>query len=238
MTRLEVAAVLSLVCSTAACERKSSTAPGVVSVQRDRSDTRPPGDASASTPDAAQSRIEPMTVCDIARRFLKRASSCVPGAAKELQGTLSNLETMIVEAHAEKAPQSARDQVGSMCAMTAYSHDKHLSTATDLTCPIALSADERSATRTYLDAYYGRRTKPRPTGDAALDRELAALAASRDAMCSCVDVACVQQTHKIVDAAVKPVPKERTDAMADSEALIDEVSRCSNRIENVGDIYP
>lgn len=180
-----------------------------------------------------------MTICDIARRFLNRAIDCVPGAANELKDRLAGLETVIAYSQADKAPRSAREKAGSMCALTAYTHDKHLSTRTDLTCPIAIRVDERSAIRAYLDAYYGRRTKPRLTGDAAIDRQLADLAASRDAMCSCADVACVRTMHETVDAAVKPVPKEMPNAMADSEAILDEVSRCSGRIEyGVKDAYP
>lgn len=189
--------------------------------------------------DAAQSVMEPMIACDIVKRFMERASACLPAAANNLKDLLSNLETIIVEAQADKAPRSAREQAGSMCALAAYTHDKHFSKRTDLTCPIALSVDERSATRAYLDAYYARRTKPRPTGDATLDRQLADLAASRDAMCGCADAACVQQTDKMVDAAVKPVPKAMPDAMDDSEAILDEVSRCSSRIENgIKDEFP
>lgn len=83
----------------------------------------------------------------------------------------------------------------------------------------------------FLAAYYGRRTTARATGDASVDASLAELGAARDVMCACTDEACVRAAHEVVTAAVKPIPREMTDAMESSAAIIDEVSRCAHRIE-------
>jgi hypothetical protein len=85
--------------------------------------------------------------------------------------------------------------------------------------------------RTFFAAYYGRRTKPRVTGKATIDRQLADLAASPDAICACADLACVNSANKVVDASVKPIPPEMKTAMEDGEALLDEVTRCAERVE-------
>jgi hypothetical protein len=192
----------------------------------------PPADA-ATSPDAAVADVDPMVFCDIAKALLKRGIQCAPAAATKLQAMLDAVDRTVAEV--DPAFRSARERTGASCALTAHVYDEQLAAVTaftDVKCSPTLTADERARTRAYLHAHYGRRTKPRPTGDATIDRQLAELAASRDAMCSCTDRACMHAAHKTVTAAVKPIPREMQDAMADGEAILDEVSRCADRIEN------
>lgn len=181
--------------------------------------------------DAAIS-VDPMTLCDLAVRFHGRAIACAaPEAAKPLEDALANTKLMIDEANSATAPRNAREKIAALCALSTVAQAARFSPRTDLRCPVALSADELERIRAYLEAHYGRRTKPRPSGDTALDKQLTELAASRDVMCSCTNADCIRQAHETVNAAVGPIPRENRGAMEDGEAIIDEVSRCAEGIE-------
>ncbi|NVB77471.1 MAG: hypothetical protein HOV81_03670 [Kofleriaceae bacterium] len=193
------------------------------------SEVRPsPGDASLQ--EVSVTGADPMTFCDSAKRVLRRAIECMPSRVDETESALSNLESLISELTAD-APQSARERTAALCALNVIAFDLEMRARTDLKCPAALSVDERARNRAYLVAYYGHRMKPRPSGDSKLDQQLSALAAARDVMCSCADLACVQQAQKTVDTAVTPIPREMKTAMEDAASLVDDVSRCADRIE-------
>lgn len=181
--------------------------------------------------DAAGPAVEPMALCEEAMRFLHHAIDCAPTDLRAaLASNATNLE-MIVHGITADTPQNGRESAGALCAISAYSFDRELATHTDKKCAVALTSAERLRVRDYLAAYYARRTSPRPTGDRSLDDQLSALAAARDTMCACTEIKCVDGTQKIVDAAVKPVPRDMQAAMDDAEAIVDEVTRCSGRVE-------
>ncbi|HEY5924787.1 MAG TPA: hypothetical protein VIV11_24070 [Kofleriaceae bacterium] len=174
-------------------------------------------DAVAFTGDVA-------AICATTKELVKRAIACAPRSANMLRDTLRDLE------HGEPAdaPLDAHERWAAICAGIAKAYDDNLVRGGPA---CALTVDERVRNDAFLAAYYGRRTKPRPTGDATVDKNLADLARARDVLCACPDEECVRAAHKIVTAAVKPIPDELTAAMEDGVAISDEVSRCADRIE-------
>lgn len=220
--------ILVLLVVASACGSKESRPrkePGTAS-----SEMRP-SPADASLRDESVRAEDSMKFCDEATRLLRQGIDCMPSGADETKSTLSNLESLISEVTVD-APRSARERTAALCALTAVAFDIQLRSRTDLTCSASLAVDEHARNRAYLVAYYGHRTKPRPTGDSRLDLQLSELAAARDTMCSCAELSCVQQAQKTVDAAVKPIPREMQTAMEDAASLVDDVSRCAERIES------
>jgi hypothetical protein len=174
-------------------------------------------DAVAFTGDVA-------AICATTKQLLERAIRCAPRSADMLREALRTFEQYVPT----DGPLSDRERWASICAGTAKNYDDQLA-GTDPAC--RLTVDERTRNDAFLAAYYGRRTRPRPTGDATLDKNLADFAAARDVLCACTDEECVRTANKTVTAAVKPVPPELTAAMEDAVAISDEVSRCEDRIK-------
>jgi len=181
-------------------------------------------DARLPAPDALAFTGDVAAICETTKRLIERAIRCVPSSADRLRDTLRDLEP---DVPSETLP-AEHERRAAMCAGIARSYDEQLA-ALDPAC--ALTSDERTRNDAFLAAYHGRRTKPRPTGDAHIDENLAELAAARDVLCACSDEECVRASHAIVTDAVKPVPRELEAAMQDGEAILDEVSRCAQRIE-------
>src|SRR5690606_14469692 len=120
-------------------------------------------------------------------------------SADELRETLRFLEQDVPG----DGPLADRERWASICAEIGKTYDDAVA-ASSPAC--TLTVDERTRNDAFLAAYYGRRTKPRPTGDAVVDKNLADLAAARDVLCACTDEECIRTANKAVTAAVKPVP--------------------------------
>lgn len=174
-------------------------------------------DAIAFTGDVA-------AICATAKQLVERAIRCTSRSADTLRETLRSLDQDVPT----DGPISDRERWASICAGIAKAYDDQLA-GSDPAC--RLTVDERTRNDAFLAAYYGRRTKPRPTGDAIVDKNLADFAAARDVLCACTDEECVRTANTTVTAAVKPVPPEPTAAMEDAVAISDEVSRCEDRIK-------
>lgn len=184
----------------------------------------PPSVADAAVADAPAFTGTLDELCVIARALMDRAVQCASRSADFLREVRDGLPV-----DPPGTPLSARESTAAMCANTALHFDDELVRALP-TC--RLTRDERVRTEAFIATYYGRRTKPRPTGDAEVDKNLSELAATRDALCACPDEECLRAAEKAVTAAVKPVPRELTNAMEDGVAISDEVSRCAERIKD------
>jgi len=207
-----------------ACEKRKSAA--VMPVHPTTVQSAPvTADAQlALRPDAVAFNGEVAAICAVTRQLIERAIRCAPDSADMLRDTQRSLDV----AQPADAPLSARERWAAICAGIAKAYDEQLA-GSDSAC--RLTVDERINNDAFLAAYYGRRTTARPTGDASVDTSLAELGAARDVLCARTDDECVRAAHKVVTAAVKPIPREMTDAMESSAAIIDEVSRCADRIE-------
>jgi hypothetical protein len=163
--------------------------------------------------------------------MLERLRACLtPDGAKALADPLYGVERSMRNA----TTRSQRARASGECAMTAKAYDDS-ATAEGAPAMCTFTADERARNTAALAAYYDRRTAPRPTGDATLDRGLADLAAARDRACACTDVACSHQVDPIVLDAIHTIPRELAAATEDSEAMIDEVARCAQRLEDAAE---
>jgi hypothetical protein len=157
-------------------------------------------------------------ICDTAKQLMDRAVQCAPRSADLLRQTREGFDP---------APPTD-ERWAAICAATAKSFDDQL-VGSSAGC--RLTGVERLRNEAFLRAYYGRRTTPRSSGDQTVDTNLASLAAARDVLCACTDDECLRAAEKAVTAAVRPVPREMTDAMEDAVAISDEVSRCADRIQ-------
>jgi len=94
--------------------------------------------------------------------------------------------------------------------------------------PSRCHEEERAELAAFLAAWYGERTAPPTTGDAAADAALVTLAGQRDAACACKDLACARQAGSALDAALSPgAPTTARDAAA---KMVDEVARCRQKL--------
>jgi hypothetical protein len=184
----------------------------------------PPVADAAMPPDAMVFTGDVDKICVTTKVFLDRLIPCASRSATFLREVQRDLVTAPPD-----ALLSARENAAAGCANLSVNFDGQLE---GVLPECRLTNDERATAEAFLVAYYGRRTKPRPTGDATIDKNLAELAAARDALCACRDEDCQRAADKGVTAAVKPIPREMTAAMDDGVAISDEVSRCTERIQN------
>lgn len=180
--------------------------------------------------------VDAVTPCEIEKRLLDQMIDCIPDEAARAKSLRATLDDILSGQGSAGAPRSARERTGALCAFGAYADDQQFSTRSDLRCRVALDRHERESVRDYLIEYYRRRTTPRRTDNAAIDRKLGELAASRDAVCACATADCVRVAETAVYEVLTPIPPEVTGAVVDAEAILDEVSRCRARI--VDGMYP
>ncbi len=159
---------------------------------------------------------DPMGFCERARAVLVRRKKCFAEdtSIKMALESISDVE--------RKAPDAAgpRRHAAAECAVML---DGMVRVEQPPDCPLDATDAEIAELTTFLTAWYGERTAPPKTGDAAADAALAVLAKQRDAACACKDAACVRATHLDPVAA----PQLAVDASAQ---MIDEVARCKQRL--------
>lgn len=96
-------------------------------------------------------------------------------------------------------------------------------------CAFTPTADERA----WVAAQRKTRTGVPAGASAATRASLESLMAARDEVCRCADVACVQATQQKLDAGLKPLPPDASDAARDAGGkMIDEAMLCGRRIEH------
>lgn len=202
-----------------ACDkgRRDDARPISVAAPPAPADAQPAADAAVAIGDVA-------VFCAEAKAYFARVIPCAPNSADLLRSIHDDMPV-----DSPTAPMSARESSAALCANIAVVYDEQLSRHSDPAC--ALSSDARARNVAFLSAYYGRRTKPRPSGNADVDKSLAQMAAARDAVCACTDMTCVRAAEKSVTAAIMHIPRELNAALEDGVSISDEVSRCAERIE-------
>jgi hypothetical protein len=212
-----LAIVLVAACGKGKSESGSSVATPTVAAEA----------AAPAPPDPVAFTGDLKVICETEKRLMERAIKCAPRSADKLKSVQEATAFGFAAGGLDHAPRSAVERWASLCALTAKAYDEQLA-GTDC----RLTDEERVRNEAFLAAYFGRRTKPRATGDATIDKNLAELAAARDALCACTDEDCVRAARKVVTDAIEPLPREMPDATEDGVAISDEVSRCAERIEN------
>lgn len=99
-------------------------------------------------------------------------------------------------------------------------------------CPITLGDADRAQIKGVLDAWYAERTPVVATGSGASDVVIGRIAAVRDAMCACADLACLTRVDGQLDS-IGTLPSDAPQGARDlGRKLLDDVSRCEARIQN------
>ena len=137
---------------------------------------------------------------------------------------LEEIVDLVKDAPADPSP---RRRIAATCAVML---DGMMRVEQPRNCPLDVTEEERAELAAFLAAWYGERTAPPTTGDAAADAALVKLAGQRDAACACKDLACARQAGSALDAALSPgAPTTARDAAA---KMVDEVARCRQKLAN------
>jgi hypothetical protein len=169
---------------------------------------------------------DPIVFCDYADRMLVGAIACIPESKDEVERARRSI-AMTKETASKDEP--FRSISAALCAAIV---DGIVHETEWRKCDVVLSATERAQVRAFLDAYYARRTTPRPTGDAEVDRALQQFAALRDRYCACESVDCAAAVEPELEAAGKALPRAASSSARDDLGeLFDDTRRCKQRIE-------
>jgi hypothetical protein len=120
-----------------------------------------------------------------------------------------------------------------MCAAMLWGY---LDVAKSKRCDLRVSSPDRDEATRLLVRWYGKRTTPRKTGKAAIDRMLGELGGARDRLCACrlKDVDCVERERVQADAVVDRLLDQATGqrlALDDGLVIHGEAMRCAQQIE-------
>jgi hypothetical protein len=178
-----------------------------------------PGLSAAGTPGPAPS---PEGLCDLAKRSLDRAVTCLPADKRDSLASTGQVLSGLLAA----PPAGLRAAAGS-CAQIVANLDKPAPGAGPGTkCTIALTDDERAR----ITAYLAYRITPAKTGDAATDTVLTDLARLRNQMCGCVDKTCAIDVNHGIDNLGQLPDAAPASARTDFSLMIDELGRCANKL--------
>jgi len=198
--------IVVLIVLLSACGNKKEAAPA-------------PAPASGSAPAKAEA-----DVCRIASKAIEGAScaALLAPAKKSLDG--------IVQMVGQASADPRKFQV--MCAQLLLAIERD---AAKQSCKLAIDETQRSQIMKLLDEWYAQRTQVVPTGDAEADKVIAKLAAVRDATCGCRDGACLDQVDKQL-TAIGEMPASAPQAARDlGSKLLEDASRCANRVRTITD---
>jgi hypothetical protein len=176
----------------------------------------------ASTVAVARPTVtDPIGFCDRARLLMLGRRKCFPEDTS-LQMAIDSVDEIAAKAPTEPTP---RRRVAAQCAIMV---DGMMRAKQPLDCPLDVTDDERAELTAFLAAWYGERTVPAPTGNAAVDEILGKLAAQRDAACACKDMACVRAAETALEVTL---PADASPAAAGTKAeILDEVARCKQKL--------
>lgn len=211
-TLMKLATLAALIVTFAACKSGDHAEPR-------------PGAAAQPGSAAAPAATTPLDLCGIGLAALDKATCDVPDDVKRLQSAKQTLHGIIDTIHQTRPPDPRPLQM--MCAQLFKAMQRDIA---KLHCAIGLTSDQHAAIEAALDAWYAQRTPVKPTGDPASDAVIAKVAAVRDHMCACTDMACLERVDKELDTmgslpATAPAPAKEL-----GSALLDDVGRCESKI--------
>jgi len=183
----------------------------------------PSGGSGSGAGSGRPTVTDPLGFCERARMVMTGRRKCFPEDTSIKMG-LEEIVDLVKDAPADPSP---RRRIAATCAVML---DGMMRVEQPRNCPLDVTEEERAELSAFLAAWYGERTAPPTTGDAAADAALVTLAAQRDAACACKDLACARQAGSALDAALSPgAPTTARDAAA---KMVDEVARCRQKLAN------
>lgn len=187
------------------------------------SKSEPSGGSGSATTTARPTITDPIGFCERARIVMSGRRKCFPEDTSLKMG-LDSLVKLVSEAPADA---DKRRRVAVTCAVML---EGMMRVEQPKNCPLDVTDDERAELSAFLAAWYGERTAPPTTGNAATDEALVKLAAQRDAACACKNLTCARDAGSAVDASLPAdAPPTARDAAA---KMIDEVARCKSKLVN------
>jgi hypothetical protein len=169
-------------------------------------------------------------VCDVAVRAATRIATCkLPGLPPGY--SFESARESVTSHRDAPAGELDRDVTGT-CANVVLGF---IEGAKQAACDLKLPAADVGAVEAFAESWHNERTKPRVTGDAAADKQLASMVAVRDRMCACKakDHACLDAIEKERSALVygKFTGKTGELVLADGERVLKEASRCQQALD-------
>ncbi len=187
------------------------------------SKSEPSGGSGSGAGSGRPTVTDPLGFCERARMVMTGRRKCFPEDTSIKMG-LEEIVDLVKDAPAEPSP---RRRVAATCAVMLAGL---MRAEQPRNCPLDVTEEERAELSAFLAAWYGERTAPPTTGDAAADAALVKLASQRDAACACKDLACARQAGSELDAALpSDAPAIARDAAA---KMVDEVARCRQKLAN------
>jgi hypothetical protein len=187
----------------------------------------PPGSTAPAGSAAAAGSAARLDICDIALTALDKTTCDAPDSAKNLQSAKKTFQGILDTAH-QTRPSDPRP-LQMMCAQLFLAMQRDV---VKLHCTTGATDDQRATIAAALDAWYAQRTPVAPTGDPASDAVIARVAAVRDHMCACTDMACLERVDKELDTMGSLPASAPAQAKELGGALLDDVGRCESKIRS------
>lgn len=165
---------------------------------------------------------DPLGFCERARLLMMGRRKCFPEDTS-LQMGITAIDEDVARAPADPVP---RRRVAAQCAIMV---EGMMRAKQPLDCPLDVTDEERAELAAFLASWYGERTAPEATGNAAVDAVLAKLVTQRDTACACKDMACTRQAETGMNDLA--LPADAPPVANDTKAkILDEVARCKQKL--------
>jgi hypothetical protein len=185
-----------------------------------------PAPASGSAPAPAQPSAP---ICEIGRAAVAGATCTKPEAGANLQSAGKSFDGLIkTVAQAQADPM----QLEVMCAQLVLAIERD---ARKAECTLKLTGEERKQIGEVIDTWYAKRTPIVATGDAAADAVITKIGEVRDATCACKTQACLDGVDKLLAQVPKMADTAPQAARDLGGKLIEDATRCANRVRTIDD---
>lgn len=166
----------------------------------------------------------PSGLCELGKEAVAALTTC---DGKPVDGNITKAKQQFVGVIDLARKQSPGADLETTCAQMLRVLDDELA---KVKCPLPLSAGARTRMYALIDAYYKLRTAVVPTGDAAADAKIAAIAKIRDAACACTTELCLDAVGKQIDGIGALPANAPARAIELAGKLLDDVGRCGAAI--------
>jgi len=171
--------------------------------------------------------MAPLDICNIGLGALDKTTCDAPDSANNLQRVQQAFRGILDTIQNTQPPDPRPLQM--MCAQVFLAMQRDVE---KLHCTTGITGDQHAAIAAALEAWYAQRTPVSPTGDQASDAVIAKIAAVRDHMCACTDMACLERVDKELDTLGSLPANAPAQATQLGRALLEDVGRCESKIRN------
>lgn len=177
----------------------------------------------SAVPVERPSVTDPIGFCARTTNLILARRKCFPEDTS-LQMALDEVAGLEAKA---PAPADARRAVAAQCAVML---DSMMRVQQPKNCPLDVTDTERAELSAFLTAWYGERTAVPAQLDGAATVALTKVAELRDAACACTSTDCARAAITKLTASLGALPAESKEASDASTKMIDEATRCKQKL--------